>query len=176
MSALEDRIRSEDDAVLLKMLTVDAGNYRDDALEMARAELGRRGVAIPESEAAYAASLGPEELLESDLFCRDCLDESVGKAFPVTGESMMRVLKRKGYDKCDTCGSVVRDHCVVAFGVPLWIVDRYRIKQVEVPWPGRPNIIASRRIDEPASEERRRRAVEASRRGRNARKRARRRR
>lgn len=60
-NTLEDRIASLSDEQLSRVLTIDAGQYREEALELARAEAGRRNLSptsvVPDEESP-ASDLG----------------------------------------------------------------------------------------------------------------------
>jgi hypothetical protein len=143
---LSARMTGQTDLELLRSVTVDASDYSDDALEAARAELRRRGRTVP-STREFLTSFTPDELKASDLFCFDCHESTTSDRFPATGEIFQRKLLSAG-DGCTTCGAVVREHYQTVFWIPLYCLARYRVKQLQVPWPGTPKIVASRKIRE----------------------------
>jgi hypothetical protein len=146
LEAIRARIVAHDDRTLLKIVTIEAADYREDVLDLARAEVLARGLEMPSSTKEYLSTLGADELHESELFCDACHAATTDEAFPATGEMFFRQL-RKAYAACPRCGSVVRDHCITVFRIPFVLLARYRVKQLEVPWPGQPKILASRRLD-----------------------------
>jgi hypothetical protein len=139
------RIRGLSDEDLLKMVTVEADEYRQDALDIARAELRTRGREPPTTTTGYLESLDRAELKDSSLLCGACYASTTDESFPVSGETFMRRLQ-PGYDPCPKCDSVVRDHAIVVYGFAIKVLARYRVKQLIVPWPGQPKVLASRRL------------------------------
>jgi hypothetical protein len=62
LKELKERITGLSDEELIEMVTVEAGDYRREAVEFAKAELARRGVDIPkpgDEEEATAADFDP---------------------------------------------------------------------------------------------------------------------
>jgi hypothetical protein len=145
LEAIREKIVAHDDHTLLKIVTVEAGDYREDVLDLARAELRARGIQIPSSTKEYLSSLDVDDLHESELFCEACHAETEDEPYPATGEMWFRHLF-SGHHACPRCGSVVREHCFTIFGLPLVILAKYRVKQLEVMWPGEPKVLASRRL------------------------------
>ncbi len=153
LDTIRRRLESLDDSSLLEMVTVEAADYRDDVLDAARNELRRRGREVPTTD-EFLESLSPDELEEGHHFCKSCHEETTDERFPASGVTFRRQLTG-AYDRCNVCGSVVRDHCLVVFFIPIWRFARYRVKEMRspgTPWPAPPKIIASRRMrdSEPA--------------------------
>ena len=145
IEAIRARIVRQDDRTLLNIVTIEAADYREDVLDLAREELRARGLQVPSSTKEYLSTIDADELQEGELFCDACYAETQDQAYPVTGEMFLRRLG-SAYAPCPRCGSVVRDHCVAIWGIPLVTLASYRVKQLEVPWPGQAKILASRRL------------------------------
>jgi hypothetical protein len=159
---LREDIERRSDDVLLRMVSVDAAEYREDVLDCARAELRRRGKEPPTS-AEFVESLSKEDLHDSDLFCARCRAATTDEGYA----SWPAARLRDAHGPCDACGSVVRDQYIVVFHIPLVYIASYRVKQYSVPWPGEPKILALRRLREsdPVEPSRRRPGQRRRRRG-----------
>jgi hypothetical protein len=95
---LMDRIASQSDEELVHMVTADAEQYREDALDYARAELRRRGV-----DATTAVE-------ESDR-------ESMDAEAPVSVDPFRGLQGASGFTEegaCLSCGGRMRDATLVA--------------------------------------------------------------
>src|SRR5688572_11184505 len=75
---LEERMRALDDHALLRLVAVEAGDYRPEALEIAREELQRRRLVVLSREEYWRQF--PAERLGTDGFCATCLSQTTDES------------------------------------------------------------------------------------------------
>jgi hypothetical protein len=124
--SVEERMRSLDDHALLRLVAIEAGDYRPEALTIARAELQRRRLdAAPPGQ--YLERF-PQEKIGPDAFCQQCrsvtTDESPGDTTVVNLVFGTRLIGHD--DVCAVCGSVLQTKwfCI---GIPIIPLGRYRV-------------------------------------------------
>jgi hypothetical protein len=128
--ALQKKIATLDNDALVKMIAIDRADYREEAIEIAREELRRRG--IRELTTEEYLSLPEIRTIRTTGFCSRCLaettDESPGN---VTTVNLFFGTRLIGIgDPCTTCGSIVQGKyfCLL---LPIVFLGRYRIKYLK---------------------------------------------
>ena len=124
--SIQRHMRSLDDHELLRLVAIEAGDYRPEALTIARIELERRRLNV-QSRADYLAQF-PQEQIGVDGFCQRCrsstMDEPPGNTTTV---NLVFGTRLTGHDdKCPTCGSVVQTKWVW-IGIPIIPLGKYRV-------------------------------------------------
>jgi hypothetical protein len=122
-------MRELDDKALLRLVAVEQRDYRPEAIAIAHAELGRRGLTIPTRDDSW--NRFPSERIGPDGFCAGCraatTDESpgdIGTMSPV-GIRLIRY-----HDVCPACGAVAQRKWV-CLGVPIIPLSKYRIIYIQ---------------------------------------------
>src|SRR5437868_2590915 len=114
---VETHMRSLDDHALLRVIAVEHSEYRPEALEIARAELRRRG-RDPISSAEYLNKF-PSERIGADGFCASCRDQTTDETPGNTRTVNFIGTRLIGHDdRCSVCGAVVQT-CWFCLLLPL---------------------------------------------------------
>ena len=119
-------MQSLDDRALLRVVALEASNYRPEALETASTELRRRGLGV--LSASQYLSQFPTEKVGKDGFCEECRsktsDESPGNTTTVNFLLGTRLI---GYEnRCPACGSVEQT-LWLQIVLPLIPLGKYRV-------------------------------------------------
>jgi hypothetical protein len=103
---IEEQMRALDDHALLRLLAIEASDYRAEALEIARGELQRRHLDILDAEQYWLQF--PSERLGADGFCASCLSQTIDEPpWPTLNINFgARLLGRD--DECLICGSILQ--------------------------------------------------------------------
>jgi len=124
--AIEEHMQSLDDRALLRVVALEATDYRKEALEIASTELRRRGLNV--LSAGQYLSQFPTEKVGKDGFCAECrnktTDESPGNTTTVNFLLGTRLI---GYEnRCPACGSVEQT-LWLQIVLPLIPLGKYRV-------------------------------------------------
>jgi len=127
---LEQQMQSLDDHALLRLVAVEAFDYRPEALDIARDELRRRHLDILSREQYWTQF--PAEKVGGDGFCASCrsrtTDESLGDTRTVNFVLGTRLIGHD--DRCPACGSVLQTKWLQII-LPLIPLGRYRVIYLE---------------------------------------------
>src|SRR5882724_9963961 len=123
---LEERMHSLDDHTLLRLVAVEAADYRPEALNIARDELRRRHVDVLNREQYWMQF--PNERVGGDGFCTACrsqtTDESPGDTKTVNFVLGTRLIGHD--DQCSACGSVLQTKWLQIV-LPIIPLGQYRV-------------------------------------------------
>jgi|SRR6266567_2779584 len=127
---LEEQMHSLDDHTLLRLVAIEASDYRPEALDIACDELGRRRLDVLSREQYWTRF--PAEKVGSDGFCAACrsqtADESPGDTCTVNFVLGTRLIGHD--DQCPACGSVLQTKWLQII-LPLIPLGRYRVIYLE---------------------------------------------
>lgn len=123
-------MRALDDHALLRLVTVEASDYRQEALKIARDELQRRQLDILNVEQYWKQF--PSERIGDDGFCVSCrnqtTDESPGNTTVVNLIFGTRLI---GHDEqCSACGSLLQTKWLQII-LPIIPLGQFRIIYLE---------------------------------------------
>ena len=127
---LEERMRSLDDHALLRLVGVEAGDYRQESLDIAREELRRRNLGAMSRERYWEQF--PAERITADGFCAACraqtTDESPGNTTVLNFMFGTRLIGHD--DRCSACGSLLQTKWLQIV-LPIIPLGRYRVIYLE---------------------------------------------
>jgi hypothetical protein len=127
---IKERMQALDDHALLRLVAVEASDYRPEALEVACDELRRRRLDVLNAEQYWMRF--PAERVGTDGFCEDCraktTDESPGDTIVVNFVFGMRLIGHD--DRCAACGSVLQTKWLQIV-LPIIPLGRYRVIYLE---------------------------------------------
>jgi hypothetical protein len=127
---LEEQMRSLDDHALLRLVVVEASDYRPEALDIARNELRRRHLDILSREQYWTRF--PSERVGGDGFCAACrsqtTDESPGDTSTANFMFGTRLIGHD--DRCSACGAVLQTKWLQIV-LPIIPLGRYRVIYLE---------------------------------------------
>jgi hypothetical protein len=123
-------MRSLHNHALLRLVAVEAFDYRPEALGIARNELHRRQLAVLNQEQYWVQF--PVERVAADGFCAACrsqtTDESSGNTTVVNFIFGTRLIGHD--DRCSACGSLLQ-MLWLQIGLPIIPLGRYRVIYLE---------------------------------------------
>jgi hypothetical protein len=127
---IEERMQTLDNHALLRLVAVEASDYRSEALEIASNELRRRHLDILNAEEYWKQF--PLQKVGSDGFCAGCrnqtTDESPGDMTVVNFICGQRLIGHD--DQCSACGSLLQTKWVQII-LPIIPLGRYRVIYLE---------------------------------------------
>jgi len=127
---IEERMRSLDDHALLRLVGVEASDYRQEALDIAQTELRRRHLDVLSREQYWEQY--PSERVAVDGFCAACrsqtTDESPGNTNTVNLIFGTRLIGHD--DRCPACGAVLQTKWLQII-LPIIPLGRYRVLYLE---------------------------------------------
>ena len=127
---IEERMHALDNHALLRLIAVEASDYRPEALNIARDELRRRNLDVLNREQYW--NQFPSEQVGGDGFCEACrsqtIDESPGNTTTVNFAFGTRLIGHD--DQCLACGSVLQTMWF-QFVLPIIPMGQYRVIYLE---------------------------------------------
>jgi hypothetical protein len=130
---LQQRLTELTDEQLIRMLAIERADYREEAIQLARGELSRRG--LDELNAQEYWARPDQKSIQETGFCLSCVaettDASPGDTRTIFGIGTYLM----GIDGgCPTCGSVVQTKYLSFFYIPIRQLGRYRIVNLPHDW------------------------------------------
>jgi hypothetical protein len=123
---IQRHMQSLDDRALLRLVSVEAGDYRPEALDIARSELRRRKLDTIGREEFWTQY--PQDRIQGDGFCASCrsqtTDESPGNTQTVNFVFGTRLIGHD--DVCPVCGSVEQMLWIMLI-IPLVPCGKFRV-------------------------------------------------
>ena len=120
---MDRHVRALDDHALLRLVAVERSDWRPEAIEVACAELQRRGLAVSTRE-EYCRQFRSMEI-GADGFCAVCRQETTDESPGNTSLVNLVGTRLVGGDNvCPACGSVVQTKWFW-IGVPIIPLGRY---------------------------------------------------